>query len=242
MSTKITHLFHSGFIVETKNNTLVFDYFDYSKSFNIDKGGILSEEFFSNKDNVYVFVSHNHGDHYSPEILKWQNTNSTIKYILSDDINVHNNKSNYYFIKPYDEMTIENIEIKAFGSTDRGVSFLVKVDDLLIFHSGDLNWWHWKNDSEKTQEKEATDYKVEINKLKDYTTNTIDIAFVPVDPRLEEYYYLAGEYFAKSIKPKLLVPMHFSTNFNITKQFMDKIKDLDSETIVITKPGEEFIF
>ena len=58
----------------------------------------------------------------------------------------------------------------------------------------------------------------EINENKE-----IDIVFFPIDPRLEEFCYLGGEYFAESVKPKIMVPMHFDENFYVCKEFREKI-------------------
>jgi len=236
---KITHLFHSGFIVETENHTLVFDYFNPRTNSNSPSSGLLNFHYFAEKDNVFVFVSHSHSDHYTPEIFKWQSLNPNIKYILSDDVKAKDIKPNYYFMKKYEELKIDKIKIKTYGTTDRGLSFLVKVDGLSIFHSGDLNWWHWKDDSPQVQAKEERDFKDEIEKIKD---EKIDIAFVPVDPRLEEFYYLAGEYFARTIKPNLLVPMHFGDKFYITEKFKKKISNLYPEIPTISNIMDVIIF
>ena len=50
-----------------------------------------------------------------------------------------------------EEKLFKDVYVKAYGSTDIGISFLVKVDGLTIFHAGDLNWWHWKEDSLEEQ-------------------------------------------------------------------------------------------
>ena len=44
---------------------------------------------------------------------------------------------------PMKNLSLKGVKIKAFGSTDIGISFLVSVDGVDIFHAGDLNWWHW---------------------------------------------------------------------------------------------------
>jgi len=66
---KITHLFHSGFMVEIKDKLLVFDYFDYTRHFNLDSTGILSPNFFKDKENIFIFVTHSHGDHFDSVIF-----------------------------------------------------------------------------------------------------------------------------------------------------------------------------
>ena len=54
---KITYIHHSSFLAELKGAALLFDYFEGSLS--------LPE-----KKPVAVFVSHRHGDHFSPVSLE----------------------------------------------------------------------------------------------------------------------------------------------------------------------------
>ena len=50
---------------------------------------------------------------------------------------------------------------------------------------GDLNWWHWEGEPDEKNTEMRRAYQAEINRLMD---EKIDIAFVPVDPRLGEQY------------------------------------------------------
>lgn len=212
---KIEYIFNSGFTIETKNHFLIFDYY---------KGDIN----FSNKKTT-VFVSHGHGDHYNPEIF---NFDGNIDYVISDDLKVEQ-KVNY--VKPGSELKLKDIDINVFGSTDLGVSFLVSVDDLNIFHAGDLNWWYWENDSEKEKSDMEKQFKNEVNKIKD---NNIDVAFFPVDPRLGEAFSKGGEYFIDVISPKYFVPMHFGDNYDATTNFIHKMKDSSCEISEIKKKNQ----
>ena len=198
---KIEYIFNSGFTVETKNHFLIFDYY---------KGDIS----FSDKKTT-VFVSHGHGDHYNPEIFNFE---GNIDYVISDDLKVEQ-KVNY--VKPGSELKLNDINIKVFGSTDLGVSFLISVDDLNIFHAGDLNWWYWENDSDKEKSDMEKQFKNEIDKIKGHD---IDLAFFPVDPRLGEAFSKGGEYFIDAISPKYFVPMHFGDNYDATTNFTHKMK------------------
>lgn len=201
LDVKVEYIFNSGFTVETKNHFLVFDYY---------KGNIN----LSNKKTT-VFVTHGHADHYNPEIF---NFDGDIDYVISDDLKV---KQKVNYVKPGSELKLNDIDINVFGSTDLGVSFLVSVDDLNIFHSGDLNWWYWENDSEQEKSDMEKQFKNEIDKIKG---NDIDLAFFPVDPRLGEAFSKGGEYFINEISPKYFVPMHFGDNYDATTNFIHKMK------------------
>lgn len=216
---KIYHLYHSGTAVEEGNKLYIFDYYK-------DKQNASSiKEIFSNfetKQEVYVFASHGHPDHFSGDIYDWEDYNDKLNYILSRDISYTRKQENIHLVSKNEAINPGSIRVKTLGSTDKGVSFLVKTDKLNIFHSGDLNWWHWESFSASELKQEEEDFKQEIDKLKG---KKIDIAFVPVDPRLGESYYLAGEYFIQTIQPKILVPIHFGEKYSVVNKFQQHVKD-----------------
>jgi L-ascorbate metabolism protein UlaG (beta-lactamase superfamily) len=236
---KITYLFHSGFSVETANNFLIFDYYHPSLLDRKNNDGKIVGQDLKNKQNVYVFASHSHPDHFDSVILSWDKENPSINYIFSDDITLNSPKKNYRFLAPYQTVSDPSVQIKTFGSTDIGLSFLVETDGLSIFHAGDLNWWHWKGESQKEQEYAAKAFKAEMEKI---AGQQIDIAFFPVDRRLEEFYSLGAEYFMGHVRPGLLVPMHFGKDFAATENFAAKVKNISNTVAVITHLGQEIYF
>lgn len=240
---KINYLYNSGFTVETENYLLIFDYYKDSTDSG-DKSisnGAVGEEDLKTQKKVIVFSSHSHFDHFNPIILKWKQIRPDINYILSSDINIDKNDRNNYInmLSVYEDLHIDNLYVKAFSSNDIGISFLVKVDNITIFHSGDLNWWHWWDENEEFNSKMEKSFKSEIEKIK---SNSIDIAFFPVDSRLKEYYFIGGEYFIKKINPNLFIPMHFREDFNITRKFKEKIKAVNTKIVDISKRGEQILY
>jgi len=241
----IFHLYHSGVAVRSSNNLLVFDYFnDYpaagkDQSTEAFSGGVIGKKELSTPEEVFVFVSHNHGDHYNSIIFEWEEYRPDIKYIISDDIKAFRDSDNINVVSKDQEINTGGIRVKTFGSTDKGVSFLVELEGIKIFHAGDLNWWYWDNFSEEQLAVEEREYKDEIAKIKG---ENIDIAFVPVDPRLGDYYHLGGDYFIKEIKPALFVPIHFADNYSITTQYYRRMKKEGTEVAVIKGRGERIIY
>ncbi|HEY8892167.1 MAG TPA: MBL fold metallo-hydrolase [Clostridium sp.] len=235
----INYIYHSGFYIKTKNHFLIFDYYKEPMRTNQIQTLLLPEKI-KKMNNVYVFSSHSHADHFNYQILDWENDNNDIQYIFSSDIKIENIKPNYNFIEENEEKLFKDVYVKAYGSTDIGISFVVKVDGLTIFHAGDLNWWKWKEDSLEEQNLSESSFKAHIEKLK--KEKPIDIAFFPVDPRLQEFYYLGGEYFANQIQPSLLIPMHFGDDVVITKKFAKKMEKINIKTVEINYPGQEIIY
>jgi L-ascorbate metabolism protein UlaG (beta-lactamase superfamily) len=231
-NTKIKYLYNSGFKLETENSVLIFDYFPNKE----EMDSIITEKDLSVGKDIYVFASHSHADHYTKDILEWMEFRPDIQYILSSDIECNRNSNRITKISAYEELEIGKLYVKAYGSTDKGISFLVKVDGTAIFHAGDLNWWYWWDDSEEEIQKAESLYKKEVSMIKG---ESIDIAFFPVDSRLEHNYALGGEYFIEHIKPKIFIPMHFREDFNITKDFSERNKNSSSRILKILRSGEE---
>ncbi|KPU45686.1 beta-lactamase superfamily domain protein [Oxobacter pfennigii] len=237
---KIYYLYNSGFTVETENCFLIFDYFKDSvlKGEKSISNGAIGEDDLRIDKKIFVFSSHSHADHFNKVILKWQNIRPDITYILSSDIKLGYAKENIKYLSPYEEINLGDIIIKAYGSTDIGVSFYILADGVSIFHSGDLNWWYWWDDTPEEIEKAEKAFKEEIEKIKG---NKIDIAFFPVDPRLEHNYSKGGEYFIKEITPSYFIPMHFGVTYEITEKFAHLMKDSPVKVLKLSRRGQEMI-
>ena len=83
------------------------------------------------------------------------------------------------FMKEEEVYSDGNIKVKAFGSTDIGISFMVEAEGLTIFHAGDLNYWHWKEEADEAFISQAeADF---LNKLERIITDdyNINIMFFP---------------------------------------------------------------
>jgi len=227
---KITYLHHSGFALEYDTFVILFD-------------AITPPKLNFKDRRVYFFASHSHADHYSKDIFTYSDNNKTT-YILSDDIRDYKKAENVILVNEYREYTVKDFTFKTFGSTDIGVSFYVKTDDYGIFHSGDLNWWHWDEDSDENNLQMEKDYKRHIKNLSEYKVN---IAFIPADPRLDYAFDYSVKYFIDAIKPDILAPMHFWDEYDIPKKLMQnyassgtKILDIPNKNKVIYDDKEFF--
>ena len=225
----IYYIYHSGFVLELEKSILIFDFYRLPTDKKNEEESFISKFIKRTDKKVYVFSSHSHSDHFNKEILKWLNLNENIKYILSDDIKIHKHK-NFYFTKEGDSFELDNLKISTFGSTDLGSSFYVNVEDKNIFHSGDLHLWHWEDDTLEEEKTMYDAYMSELEKIK--KLDRIDIAFVPVDPRLGVNTLEGVELFYKVLKPKLIVPMHFSDDYSQMKNFIENFKNIKDVKVI----------
>lgn len=208
---KVTYYHHSGFSVELENTVLLFDYYTQNGKY----GGFDPREYEGKK--MFVFVSHGHEDHYDRRI--WDFAGKAV-YILPEDIAVPAGVSaETVHMAAHEEKTVEGVQIKTLLSNDEGLAFLVKAEGKTIYHAGDLNWWHWNGESDAFNEEIRQSYCGEIDRL---MGEKIDAAFVPVDPRLEDKYCWAADYFMKQADAKALFPMHFWRHFSVCQKLAEK--------------------
>ena len=214
-------LHHSCFAIEIKDYLLLFDYYKdepvppdpISPEYSWDT---LWPQAFKTK-KVRVFSSHKHGDHFNPVILSWQDHFDDIHYFFSRDISKKYVTDKVTVIKAHEELQWGELKVKALRSTDLGVAFLLGLEGLKLYHAGDLHWWHWNEEDEAWNKNMAARFKKEISLLKGIS---LDLAFVPLDPRQEDAAFLGIEYFLNQVEVKTVFPMHFWENYSI----MDELK------------------
>ncbi len=220
---KIEYIYHSCFSIENDKYQLIFDYY---------KGDLKLNK----KKKIIFFASHSHMDHFNESIL----TKDAFYYIFSGDITLKTKiRDNIKFMNPYEDFIVDDIKIKTFGSTDAGVSFLIDLNGVHILHVGDLNWWHWKGDPKAEQEQMEKDFKKEVDLI---THLPVDIVFAPVDPRLEEFYFIGGKYFIEKLRPRIFFPMHFGDNYSFNSNFISNMKNYPVEIMNIKKQNQLFNF
>jgi len=214
MSAKVWYLYHSGFAVSTAGHYLVFDYWR-DKPKRGDPGKSVIDPAALRDQDVVVFVSHNHGDHFNRKILQWRSDIPKLRYIFSDDVRTDADAN---IVGPGTTLTLPDLTVQTLASNDEGVAFIVDVDGMRIFHSGDLNWWHWEGEPDDYNEGMAVSYKSQIDQL---AGKPVDLAFVPVDPRLEEQYAWGIDYLMRTADVRHAAPMHFGDDIGIIRRLLN---------------------
>ena len=144
---RLTYIYHSGFAIEADGFAILIDYYkDTGKS---PEKGFVHEELLNRSGTLYILSSHFHPDHFNPEVLRWKTYKKDIVYLFGKDILKRNRagKEDAFYLKKGDTYEDHNLRIRAFGSTDSGISFLIEAEGKRLFHAGDLNNWHWKDES-----------------------------------------------------------------------------------------------
>ena len=247
---RIHHIFHSGFLVNTRHSALLFDWYT----------GDLPQ--IPRDRRLYVFCSHAHADHYSPRIWELQIDHPEVIYILDEGIEDANHHPEARIVTVAPQMCYEidgriirhcslerwnygsreegesdpgspgedaAIRIHTLESTDMGVAFCVETEGRRIYHAGDLNVWYWND--EPMEDNIASEHKCceQMQILADMyrhepaqtgegaglhqdhgrKEDLIDVAFVPLDPRLEEHAPRCIAAFMDILGAPYVFPMHY---------------------------------
>jgi ankyrin repeat protein len=222
----VWYLGHSGWAVKTMNHLLIFDYYektDRPDDPRLVNGRINPTEIYD--QNVYVFVSHRHTDHFDKTILEWADSVPYIKYIFGwealDD-------PNHHYMGPKKKLKLDGMEIECVQSPEAGEiegNFLVKVDGLIIYHSGDYSRGHdvFKKDMQDLAE----------------SARDIDLFFMLAGNTMDNEEAL---YALQTVKPKYMFPMHGGGNEHVYKEFADYVrgKKLKTQIICAENRGDRF--
>jgi L-ascorbate metabolism protein UlaG (beta-lactamase superfamily) len=224
----IWYLYHSGWAIKTKIHLLIFDYIEPAvrpARRSLDSGSIDPAEV--GDQNITVFVSHRHSDHFDPQILEWRASIRNIHYVWGWE--GEGSETDVHFGSDRRTVTADGLEILNIHHEFDGVpesSFLVKADGLTIIHAGD----HGHSLGTKN-----LIFKDNILYLAEQAPR-LDLFFTPTfGGEIEALQYL---------KPRAVFPMHDGGHESQYLRFAQKVKalGLNVEVGAAEKAGARFLY
>lgn len=231
---KLIYIHHSSFVIEGNKASVLIDYEQDTPE------AYVHRQFLNSPGRLYILASHAHPDHFNPEILEWRADRPDIRYIFSEDIRETGLSSlqGIQFLQQGEEWQDDYLKVKAFGSTDLGISFLLEMDHKRIFHAGDLNNWHWEEESSAEEAAEAEqNYLKALEELARYT-DEVDLALFPVDPRLGKDYTRGARQFISRIRTRHFAPMHFWQQYDKANAFRKDVEHAGGRFIALHRMQE----
>jgi len=229
------YLGHCGWAVKTQNHLLVFDYWSrWRDSDNpcLANGAVRGSELAG--QNVEVFVTHDHADHYDSTIFIWDDQNKDLTYIFGFEPapapapgTPDNQRPNvpqfytgqeYVYTAPRTRTDLDGMKITTIRSNDAGVGYLVEVDGLTLYHAGDHAGWSAPEGREE--------FTQEINYLADLGVKA-DLAFVNVTGCRHsghpEELYQSNLYTVDKLNPAIIIPTHGINNERAYREFAQRL-------------------
>lgn len=237
---RVTYIAHSCFLIEWRYSVWLFDhYYGAIPDFDKDK-------------ELLIFSSHQHKDHFDPQVLSMFADHPRRTYIFSQDIAdlvdgsdiAEEEKRRIVYLGPRTtwegtDSAGKKIIVHTLRSTDMGVAFLIQYGQDAIYHAGDLNWWAWPQDTEEGARDMASRFQEEIKYLKGICPE-IQIAFLPLDGRQRECYSLGMGYFLQNIRTDIVFPMHFWNKYSVIRRFKESHPDISGNIQELCRKGQVF--
>jgi L-ascorbate metabolism protein UlaG (beta-lactamase superfamily) len=211
---------HCGFAVKTRSRLLIFDY--YSRGWPRPEKPSLANGFVDPAEikdqDVTVFVSHAHGDHFDPVILSWQSTVKNIRYIFG--WKAGKGERAVDMPAPRATQNLGGMEIFTVNCEHNDVpevAYLVKVDGLSIYHSGD--------------------YMGPLDTYQD------DMAYLLKKAGMVDLAFIGKFQQAESLKPRVVFPIHAYNREYMYGTFAREAaaKNLPSRVILPENKGDRFM-
>jgi L-ascorbate metabolism protein UlaG (beta-lactamase superfamily) len=236
----IWYLGHAGWAVKTKNHLLIFDHVWIPRASDLPENPSLEDGYIDpaeiKEDHVFVFVSHSHGDHFDPAIFEWEKTVKDIHYIFGWKADT--NSRYHYLTQPKMKTVINGVKVFNVNHEFDGIpegAFLVKVDGLVIFHSGDHG---------STGEMLNPQFKNNIDYLSQQERE-IDLAFLSqFGSRAGGEVNLGDLYTIEELGPIVTFPMHQGGGERFYRKFAQEARQKGAKTKVICaeKQGDRFYY
>jgi ankyrin repeat protein/L-ascorbate metabolism protein UlaG (beta-lactamase superfamily) len=239
------YLGHCGWGIKTSNRFLIFDYWKNAEppATPCLVNGHIDPSEIGDLD-VFVFVTHEHGDHFDPAIFEWVDAFDDITFVFGfrpELVPPYREEGYpgpaYEYVGPREHTTIGGMDIRTIAANDAGVGFLVEVDGLVVYHAGDHAGW---------ADGERDGYLAEIDYLDPYV-DTLDLAFLNVtgchahDPeRLLE----GNLYCVDKLAPTVMIPTHAGDREYVYPEAAEELASHGAATIVRypENPGDSFFY
>lgn len=230
---RITYLAHSGFLVEGDTVCLLFDWWKGTLPPLPDKP-------------LTVFASHRHSDHFNPAIFRLDDGTRNVRFVLGGDIRLSTRNLEKWDVSAEtaekcvragrgEEISLPGMEILALPSTDSGAAFWVRADGKSVYHAGDLNWWHWEEDTPAERRNMEVNFKRCLEPLRG---ESLDLAFAPLDARLGESFDWGICYLLALADVRRLFPMHQWEEYGATTEFLNLHPEFSQRVIPVERPGQ----
>ena len=238
----VWYLRHAGWAVRLGDALLVFDYQETLGMEDVTadtprnlENGLIDPEEISDLD-VYVFVTHAHGDHYDPVIFEWQGQIENLTYFIGWEEQPESHCERFIGadadchtmggLRATAEVGgLEVYTIDSHHNDIPEVAYLVRYGDWIVYHNGDY----------------MADHVADYAYLKTIS-DRIDVAFVAGLPGYRWPHVARAVHLAREFDVPVLFPIHFRDG-EMCEGFVAEVaaEGVSAEVKCPTARGQRFV-
>jgi len=217
------HLGHCGWAIKTSDHVLVFDY--QPERFTPANPGLANGRLSAHElreHDVWIFVTHGHGDHFDPAIFALADQLPRVHYVYGFNPSEVRGAGpysgpEYTAMPPRSDRSWGDLRVVTIESNDAGVGFLVTVDGVSVYHAGDHAGW---------RDGQREGFTGEVDRLQALDL-AVDLAFLNVTGchtrgqcPLED----GTQYTVDHLKPAAWLPTHAGGQEHLYREFADRAR------------------
>ncbi len=238
----VWYLRHAGWAVRIGDVLLVFDYQETDQMEDVTQdtprnleNGFIDPEEIGDLD-VFVFVTHAHGDHYDPVIFEWQGEIENLTYFFGWDDLPESHCERFIGaaadchtmggLRAFAELAdIQVYTIDSHHNDIPEVAYLVRYGGWTVYHNGDY----------------MADHMDDYAYLKTIC-DRIDLAFVAGYPDREWPHLARAVHLAREFEVPVLFPMHFRDQ-TMCEDFVAEVAEegVSAEVTCPSARGQRFV-
>jgi len=213
---QVTYFYQSAFTVALQKTLMIFSYRQAGVE-PLAKEQWLSDRDFQGFNNILVFVPSASAAHHDKAIYEWKQSFPFTYIMPQEAAKLAPRAANVRVCREGDSFSVGHCDVTVFGSTDAGLSFLAAAEGVRVYHAGDLNLWHWRE--ENTLRDIARSEALFYEKTAALPKDSIDVAMFPLDPNQGRYYDAGANHFIMAVRPRVFFPMHFGSRVEIAGEY-----------------------
>lgn len=234
---KVTYLSHCGFAITLDEAILVFDYLR-------DPSHALHHILDQNPDKpVIFFISHSlvNNSHFNPGTFEIAQNHKRF-YVVSHSLPAMYIPDTLDVAGMSKGDIVENlpggIKVEAFGTTEKGVSFMLTLaDGRHIFFAGELNEWDMPDETGKQEfQKMDNKFKAIVDRISSKYPEA-DVVMMAVNPRISLDFARGARMLCEKVKVKDFFPMDIDGDAKDAARFADYLPAA-TRGHMLEKPGE----
>jgi len=213
---RVTYFYQSAFTVAMEKTLMVFSYRQTGLE-QLAREQWLSDRDFQGFNNILVFVPSASAAHHDKAIYEWKQSFPFTYVMPQEAAKLAPRAANVRVCREGDSFSVGHCEVTAYGSSDAGLSFLAEAEGVRVYHAGDLNLWHWRE--ENTLRDIARSEALFYEKTALLPKDGIDVSMFPLDPNQGGYYDAGANHFIMAVRPRVFFPMHFGSRAEIAAEY-----------------------
>ncbi len=228
----VTFFHQSGFTVAVGKTLLIFSYWQE----HVPEELRLNDKDLRGFANIVVFIPNASAEHYDPAIWRFGRGFPITWVAPKEAAEALGEHPGLRLIRKGESVRVSGVEIRAYPTTDTGLAFMVKISGVHIFHAGDLNLWHWREQSTLREITRSEDEFYRI--VSQIDEDRIDICMFPVDPNQGGFYDAGANHFIMAKKPRLFFPMHWGARSEIAQDYARRMHTSYTTVHALVRPRQ----